>query len=114
MENNNKIVVLWTSADKAVAEKMVFMYTLNAKLRNWFEEVNLIVWGPSSELLSNDEELQDYVRNMLNVGVNIRACRACADMYGVTEQIQGMGISVEYMGEPLTEYIKNNYKILTF
>lgn len=111
---NDKLVVLWTSGDKDVAEKMVFMYTLNAKLREWFKDVTLIVWGPSTKLLSEDEHLQDYVRNMLKAGVNIRACRACADMYEVSDKIEAMGISVEYMGEPLTEYIKSDYKILTF
>jgi hypothetical protein len=38
-ENKDKLVVLWTSDDKEVAFKMVFMYTLNAKLRGWWNDV---------------------------------------------------------------------------
>jgi hypothetical protein len=59
-----RLAVLWTSGDRDVALKMVFMYTLNAKRRAWFDEVQLIVWGPSSKLLSVDEELQAAVAEM--------------------------------------------------
>jgi len=61
-ENTNldKLIVLWTSGDKEVALNIIFMYTLNAKKRNWWKEVCLIIWGPSSKLLSEDLELQEY------------------------------------------------------
>ncbi|TCO70689.1 hypothetical protein, partial [Marinisporobacter balticus] len=59
-ENKDKLVVLWTSGDREVAFKMVFMYTLNAKLKGWWKDVTLIVWGPSSKLLSEDAEVQVY------------------------------------------------------
>lgn len=42
----NELVVLWTSGDREVALKMVFMYTLNSKLKGWWKDVTLIVWGP--------------------------------------------------------------------
>ena len=42
--DKKSLVVLWTSGDREVALKMVFMYTLNAKLKGWWEEVILIVW----------------------------------------------------------------------
>jgi hypothetical protein len=34
-----------------VAKNVCFMYTHNAKRRGWFDEVHLIVWGPSDKLL---------------------------------------------------------------
>lgn len=36
----SRLAVVWTSGDREVARKMVFMYTLNAKGRSWFDEVN--------------------------------------------------------------------------
>ena len=42
-DNKNKLAVLWTSGDPEVAEKVCFMYTLNAKKQKWFDEVVLIV-----------------------------------------------------------------------
>ena len=35
----SKLLVVWTSGDKEVAEKMVYMYTYNAKKQGWFDEV---------------------------------------------------------------------------
>ena len=100
------LVVLWTSGDRDVALKMVFMYTLNAKLKGWWEEVILIVWGPSAELLSRDKELQEKIGQMKEAGIVLEACKACADMYGVAPDLEAQGIEVKYMGVPLSDYLK--------
>ncbi len=100
--NSNKLAVLWTSGDPDVAEKMAFMYTYNAKKQGWFDEVVLIVWGPSAKLLSENKMLQDYVKKMQDAGVKVEACIACAHMYGVDEKLKDMGIDVKGMGVPLT------------
>ena len=49
--HSNKLAVLWTSGDPDVADNVCFMYTHNAKKQKWFDEVTLIVWGPSAKLL---------------------------------------------------------------
>ncbi len=113
-DNKDKLVVLWTSGDREVALKMVFMYTLNAKLRGWFKDVTLVVWGPSTKLLSEDEELRNYIGTINDSGVELLACRACAEEYGVTEILEKLEIEVKYMGEPLTSYLKDDIKIITF
>ena len=112
--NLEKLIVLWTSGDKEVAVNMVFMYAFNAKKKKWWEEVCLIIWGPSTKLLSEDEELQKYIAKMKDTGVKIEACKACSDGYGVSSILEGFGIDVKYMGEPLTEYLKKGYKVITF
>jgi len=110
----SRLAVLWTSGDPEVATKVAFMYTLNAKRQGWFDEVTLIIWGPSSKLLSENAELQEEVAAMAGVGVEIVACQACADSYGVSEVLRGMGIDVKYMGQPLTEMLKGDWKVITF
>ncbi len=112
--NEDSLVVLWSSGDREVALNMVFMYTLNSKLRNWWSEVRLIIWGPSSKLLSEDKDLQDEIQKMKNAGVILEACKACADKYGVSQHLEQLGIEVKYMGQPLTDYIKTGKKIITF
>jgi hypothetical protein len=111
---SDTLVVLWTSGDIEVAEKVCFMYTQNAKKNQWFNEVILIVWGPSSRLLTENESLQKRIKAMKNDGVILQACIACADMYGVTEKLKSLGIEVKGMGKPLTNYLKSNYKVLCF
>lgn len=111
---NEKLVVVWTSGDKEVAKNMVFMYTLNAKKRGWFEDVTFIVWGPSSKLLSDDTELQGTVKEMLDEGVRLEACLRCAENYGVVEKLKTLGIDVKLMGQPLSDYLKEDRKVITF
>lgn len=111
---NDKLVIIWTSGDREVALNMVFMYALNAKIHKWWKDLTLIIWGPSSKLLSEDEELQDYISKMKEEGIDIVACKACSNNYGVTEKLEDLDIDVKYMGEPLTNYLKEDYKTITF
>lgn len=113
LQSDDRLLVLWTSGDREVALKMAFMYALNSKLKGWWNEVRLLVWGPSAKLLSGDIELQDYVKRMNEAGVQIMACRACSDSYGVSETIAALGIEVVYAGEPLTSFIKEGWHIIT-
>ena len=108
----DKLVVLWTSGDREVALKMVFMYTYNSKRFGWWDDITLVVWGPSAKLLSQDKELQDYIKKIKDSGIIIKACKGCSDMYGVSKQLEDMGITVKYMGE-LTNYLKEGRHILT-
>ena len=68
----NKLAVVWTSGDPDVAHKMCLMYTHAAKTAKWFDEVVLVVWGPSSRLLAGDKELQTKIKNMQESGVIIQ------------------------------------------
>jgi hypothetical protein len=109
------LVVLWSSGDREVAIKMVFMYTLNAKRRGWWNDVTLIVWGPSARLLTEDRELQDRIQEMREAGVGLLACKACSDSYGVSDGLERLGIEVKYMGEPFTQILKDEHqRVLTF
>ena len=113
-KGSSKLAIVWTSGDRDVALKTVFMYTNNAKKQGWFDQVRLIVWGPSSLLLSVDKELQEYLRKMQDNGVELQACIACSNMYGVTEKLHGLGIEVKGMGKPLTEMMKTGWVTMTF
>ena len=113
-EEPSKLLVIWTSGDKEVAMKMVYMYTYNAKKNEWWKEVRFLIWGPSSKLLSEDSELQDYIKRMKDVGVELFACKACSDMYGVSGKLEQLGIDVKYMGQPLTEMLKTGWTTITF
>jgi hypothetical protein len=106
--------ILWTTQGREVALKMVFMYSHNAKKQGWWKEVHLIIWGPSARLTATDKEVQDYLKRMQDAGVVVVACRACADLYGVSKTIEGLGLEVKYMGAPLTEILKRGEKLMSF
>ena len=110
-----RLAVVWTSGDADVAHKMVFMYVVNAQKRQWYNQTLLIVWGPSSRLLAGDKELQAKVRDMIGEGVKVQACKACADMYGVSPALSELGIEVKTMGEPLSRILQDDgWDTMTF
>ena len=111
--HKDKLVVLWTSGDREVALKMVFMYTFNAKKFAWWDDITLLVWGPSQKLLTEDEELQDYVKKMIESGIEVLACKGCADQYGIADQLEKIGVIVRYTGKDLTDFIKKRC-LITF
>jgi len=108
------LVVVWSSDDPMVAERVALMYTHAAKTAGWFREVTLIVWGPSAKLISTDIKLQEKLKAMQKDGVVIEACVACANAYGVSEDLKKLGYDVKGMGKPLTDYLKSGAKVLTF
>lgn len=105
--STNNLAVLWTSGDPDVAHRVAFLYTLNAKKQGWFNDVTLIVWGPSQRLLAADQSIQAYVKEMQEAGVVVEACINCAEAYGITKAIESLGIEVKPMGKPLSEFLKD-------
>ncbi len=109
---SEKLVVLWTSGDKEVAEKMVLMYTLNSKRFDWWKDITLVVWGPSQKVLVENKDIQEYVKKIQEQGTAVKACKGCSDMYEISDQLEELGVEVKYMGE-ITDYIKEGRHILT-
>jgi hypothetical protein len=58
---SDTLVVLWSSGDRDVAEKACLMYTSAAKKFKWFNELILVVWGPSEKLLAENAALKEKV-----------------------------------------------------
>ena len=109
---SEKLVVLWTSGDKEVAEKMVLMYTFNSKRFEWWKDITLVVWGPSQKVLVENPDIQDYVKKIMEQGTAVKACKGCSDMYGISEKLEELGVEVKYMGE-ITDYMKEGRHVLS-
>jgi len=110
-----RVTIVWTSGDPEVAHRMVLMYGHAAKTAEWFDEVRVIVWGPSSRLLAADKDVQAKIKQMQDDGVIVQACIVCADSYGVTAQLRSLGLEVKGMGKPLSNFVKDpEMHVLTF
>jgi hypothetical protein len=111
---SEKLLIIWTSGDKGVAKNMVLMYAMNAMLEGWWDEVTLLVWGPSSPLLAFDTELQSEMKKAKEAGVRVVACKRCALNYQVEQELLDLGLEVFFSGEFLTEWIKSGDHYITF
>jgi len=111
---SDTLVVLWSSGDPEVAEKACLMYTGYAKRLGWFREVILLAWGPSERLISENEMVKEKIAVLQKDGVIVQACIACANMYGVTDDLKVCSVDVRGTGGLLTKYIKRGYKMISF
>ncbi len=113
MSQSKKLFILWTNADIITSDKMVMMYATNSMLHQWWDEVTVIIWGATAQLVAENAMLQDKIKIAQHVGVNFTACKACADQLGVSEKLAELNIEVIYWGEGLTEIIQDNEKLIT-
>jgi hypothetical protein len=113
MGEKDHLYILWTNGDPVTAEKMVFMYAINSILRGWWDKVTLIIWGAPAKLSAESTEIQEKIREALDAGVHVTACKACADQLGVTEVLEKMNVEVKYWGEPLTKILQSGETLLT-
>lgn len=110
----DKLVIVWTSDDPFLAERMVLMYGHAAKTAGWFKEVTLVIWGPSAKMVAENLKIQEKLKAMQKDGVVMEACIACATAYNVVEDLKKLDLVVKPMGKPLTDYLKGDAKVLTF
>ncbi len=114
-DDSSRLAIVWTSGDPEVAHRMTLMYGHAAKRQGWFDEVLLVVWGPSQRLLVADKDVQAYIDRLREAGVVVEACLACADSYGIADDLRELGLEVKYMGKPLSDLLKDDqWKVLTF
>jgi len=109
-----KLHVLWTTGERDVALRMIFIYLMDAKAMGWWDEIHLIIWGPSAKLLAEDRLIQREVDFLMQSGIDVEACEGCTEAYGVTDKIRSLGINVRFMGEPLTQILHSDDKLITF
>jgi hypothetical protein len=108
-----KLNILWTNADETAFDKMVAMYARNAKINGWWQEITVIIWGSTAKLSAESELVKLRIRELIQVGVSVVACKACSDSLGTTDELLAQGIDVQYLGEELTRILKADEKLLT-
>lgn len=110
----NELLIVWSTQDKETILHLICLYGLNAKLKGWFGEVHILVWGASQQILSSDEEVQAKVKELSDAGVKLIACKKCSENMYVEKQLQSCGVDIFYTGEFLSDWLKSGKPILTF
>lgn len=108
----DRLLVLWTTGEKTVAMNMVCMYTLNSKIKGWWEKVTLLIWGASGDLLINDPEVKEKVAEIKDAGVEVIACKRCAENMDIVEKLEELGVKVFYTGEFLTDWLRSGSRLI--
>lgn len=107
-----EVLIQWTTSNKNTTLNMVLLYAHNAKLKGWWDEVNILIWGDSQNLVKEDVEVAQALKNAINDGVSVVACKHCAQVQKTEEALEECGVNLMYTGEYLSHWIQNDKKII--
>jgi len=108
-----KLVVLWKTDHMIDINEMVLPYLKGSKKNGWWEDIEVIIWGASQKVIAQSEDLQNQIRQMINLGIKISACKKCADDLCVADQLVNIGIDVLYTGVLLTNHLQSDATVIT-
>ncbi len=103
-----KIVVIISTSDPEKAQTAA-MYVKNALFQGWMEEVKIFFFGPAQDLLLENEELQDFVKEVRAMEETPIACEFISERDHTNNQLSQLGVKVEPVGYQISELIKNGY-----
>lgn len=110
----SELLVVWTTDNRETIMNMILLYVHNAKLNGWFDEVNLLVWGASQQILSEDKEMQEKVSEMIQDGIKVVACKKCAENMYVEKNLDACGVELLFSGKFISEWAKEGKPMMTF
>ena len=106
--------MILSSADEVVHRELSFPYAYNSKKQSWMDQVRVILWGPTEKIAAENRDFQEQILLLMDAEVEVIACKACSDNFGVSEELEKLGINVQYVGSLVTEMLKDGWYQLTF
>ena len=104
---SSKLLVIIASGDKAKVLTGL-MYARNAIKRGWMDEVKVVYFGPSEQLMEQDTKVAEAAMEIAGMSESF-ACKAISDRGGISEKIDEMGVKVDYVGSIISDFIKQGY-----
>ena len=104
----DRLVVIIGTGEPGKAEAGL-MYATNALKHGWMQDVRLFFFGPAEKLLLEDPDLQELVREFQRQERTPVACKFIADREGTDGGLADLGVAVEYVGQPISDLIKDGY-----
>jgi len=92
----SKLLIIISSGDRDKILTAV-MYSNSALNRGGFDDVKIIFFGPSEQLVVEDVEIREKAESLADATECI-ACKAISDKQGVSRELEGLGVKVEYVG----------------
>jgi hypothetical protein len=104
---SSKLLVIIATGDREKALTGL-MYVKNTIKYGWIENIKVIFFGPSENLLVSDSDVTNSAAELAGLGQPI-ACKFLSDRDDISERLEGMGITVDYVGSMIADLIKDGY-----
>ena len=85
------------------------MFAVNALKNGWLNDVRMFIFGPAQGLVLEDAELQNLLQEYQRMEKPAVACKFIADRDAISDGIAALGLRVEYIGEMISDLIKEGY-----
>ncbi len=103
----SKLLVIIATGDREKALTGL-MYACNVIKYRWLNNVKVVFFGPSEQLVANDEEVANKAREIAAL-TDCFACKTISDKQSVSLNLAEAGIKVEYVGDVISNLIKEGY-----
>lgn len=110
MSSKLLIIIATGEEEKALTGLMYASKTIS---NGWLDEVQVLFFGPSERLLVENEAIARVAKELVAVQKPI-ACKFVADRDGISDEIEKLGLEVEYVGTIIADHIKQGYVPLVF
>lgn len=87
----SKFNIIWTFDNPGTFKFMVSKLALDTLTQKGCERVQITLWGPTTRLVAEQEQVQRGIRELMDAGVYVVACRASAEEYKVVERLEAFG-----------------------
>ena len=108
----SKVMVIISTAEKEKALTGI-MYAVNAQKNKWVDDLKVIFFGPFENLMCEDEAVAQAASRLLEYETPI-ACKFLSDRDGISENLEKMGVNVDYVGSLISGYIEEGYIPMVF
>ncbi len=106
-KRNSKLLIILSTSEREKALTGL-MYAKNALKENWIDNIQVIFFGPIENLIIEDEEIKEYAEAIADQTECI-ACKFLADRDEISDDIEELGMELDYVGSIISEYIKEGY-----
>jgi len=84
------------------------MWATNALRLGWMEDVRVIFFGPAQNLVFEDDRVKEMAQGLAEAEKPI-FCKFISDRDGNSEQLDKLGMDVQYVGSIIANFIKDGY-----
>lgn len=102
-------VLIWLASGDMEKLNPGILYGVNARKFDWVDDVQFVVFGESERLMLEHPETFELLQNN-----NTAYCKFVADDMKITPQLEEKGANIIYVGDYISNFIKEGYQVITF